>query len=167
MEDKFVTLKKILRKQVVEPFSGAGYFGESFKVPSSDHFSIAKPEDKEAIQHRLLLHFIENLLPDGLLPDQFESGLIQTSSRQGDFPEPTDLGLTNTNNLRLPWQDKLKAKLVAQLKHADLSQVVKQFIKMLVAENHGLTDEPEQIAEFLVAGQGEGDNRRIVILQFL
>ena len=43
---------------MVEPFSGARYFGESFKVPGSDHFSIAKPEDREAIQHRLLLYFI-------------------------------------------------------------------------------------------------------------
>jgi pimeloyl-ACP methyl ester carboxylesterase len=43
VEDKFVTLKKFLRKQVVEPFSGFRYFGESIKVAGSDHFSIAKP----------------------------------------------------------------------------------------------------------------------------
>lgn len=52
VEDKFVVLKKFLRRQVVEPFSSAKYFGEPFKVPKSDHFSIAKPEDNSAIQHR-------------------------------------------------------------------------------------------------------------------
>jgi len=61
LEDKFVTLKRFWRKQVVEPFSGNRYFGESLKVAGSDHFSIAKPQDKEADQHRLLLKFIKKL----------------------------------------------------------------------------------------------------------
>lgn len=60
VEDKFVAFTKLLRRQVVEPFSGARYFGEPFKVPKSDHFSIAKPEDKGAIQHRLLCQFIRD-----------------------------------------------------------------------------------------------------------
>lgn len=72
LEDKFITLKKFLRKQVVQPFSGSRYFGDSFKVAGSDHFSIAKPQDKEAIQHRLLKTFIEDLQKDG----------CQTSTRQ-------------------------------------------------------------------------------------
>ena len=62
VEDKFVVLKGLLRKQVVEPFSGARYFGEPFKVPKSDHSSIAKPEDRDAIQHRLLREFIKDIL---------------------------------------------------------------------------------------------------------
>jgi hypothetical protein len=79
VEDKFVLLKKLLwKKQVVEPFAGAKYFGEPFKVPKSDHFSIAKPEDSNAIQHRLLCGFIKDVLglstpppprePEGLPP---------------------------------------------------------------------------------------------------
>jgi hypothetical protein len=68
VEDKFIELKKIKlgiiwRRQVVEPFSGARYFGEPYKVPKSDHFSIAKPDNKNAIQHRLLSRFVsENAL---------------------------------------------------------------------------------------------------------
>jgi hypothetical protein len=63
VEDKFIELKKIKLgivwgRQVVEPFSGARYFGEPYKVPKSDHFSIAKPDDKNAIQHRLLSRFV-------------------------------------------------------------------------------------------------------------
>jgi hypothetical protein len=66
VEDKFVVLPKLWGRQVVEPFSGARYFGEPYKVPGSDHFSIAKPKDKEAIQHRLLCKFIlENALSPG------------------------------------------------------------------------------------------------------
>jgi hypothetical protein len=58
VEDKFVVLLKLWGRQVVEPFSGARYFGEPYKVPASDHFSIAKPKDESAIQHRLLSRFI-------------------------------------------------------------------------------------------------------------
>jgi hypothetical protein len=58
VEDKFVYLKGFWRRQVVEPFSGARYFGEQYKVPESDHFSIAKPKDENADQHRLLRQFI-------------------------------------------------------------------------------------------------------------
>lgn len=61
IEDKFVVLKRLWQKQVVEPFSGARYFGDQFKVPNADHFSIAKPEGSDAIQHRLLCQFIESI----------------------------------------------------------------------------------------------------------
>jgi hypothetical protein len=49
------------QKQIVEPFSGARYFGDSFKVPKSDHFTIARPESNLSIQHRLLCDFIKNM----------------------------------------------------------------------------------------------------------
>jgi hypothetical protein len=62
IEDKFIALAKLWRQQVVEPFSGAKYFGEPFKVPGSDHFSIAKPRDSGAIQHRLLVQFVKSIL---------------------------------------------------------------------------------------------------------
>ncbi|MFZ5961782.1 esterase/lipase family protein [Thalassococcus sp. BH17M4-6] len=58
IEDNFIVFKGLIRRQVVEPFSGARYFGEPFKVPNSDHSSIAKPESAESIQHRLLLSFL-------------------------------------------------------------------------------------------------------------
>lgn len=60
VEDKFVVLKWLhVLPQVVQPLSGAAYFGESIKVPESDHFSIAKPVNDHAIQHRMLCDFIE------------------------------------------------------------------------------------------------------------
>lgn len=62
VEDKFVVLKRFFTiKQVVAPFSGAAYFGDAFKVPLSDHFSIAKPVDAQAIQHRMLCDFIKGI----------------------------------------------------------------------------------------------------------
>jgi hypothetical protein len=58
VEDQFVILHRFWRKQVVEPFAGARYFDDALKVPNSDHFSIAKISDRNAIQHRLLVEFI-------------------------------------------------------------------------------------------------------------
>jgi hypothetical protein len=60
LEDKFITFNKLFRKQVVEPFSGARYFGESLKIANSDHSTIAKPQNSEATQHRLLCSFIKD-----------------------------------------------------------------------------------------------------------
>ena len=62
VEDNFIILKRWWRKQVVEPFSGARYFGDPYKVPYSDHWTIAKPEDNQAIQHRLLLQFVREVI---------------------------------------------------------------------------------------------------------
>ncbi len=59
IEDLPLYGKGFIRKQIVEPFSGAKYFGNSFKVPGSDHSTIATPADKEAIQHRLLVKFVK------------------------------------------------------------------------------------------------------------
>lgn len=62
IEDKFIALRRYgVFRQVVEPFSGSRYFGERYKVPGSDHFSIAKPQSNEAIQHRMLCQFISDL----------------------------------------------------------------------------------------------------------
>jgi pimeloyl-ACP methyl ester carboxylesterase len=66
VEDRFVVLKRAwFLKRVVPPFSGASYFGEGYKVPGSDHFSISKPEGIEAIQHRLLCQFIQKITHTG------------------------------------------------------------------------------------------------------
>jgi Alpha/beta hydrolase family len=70
VEDTYIALPGLIRTHVVEPFSGAKYFGESLKVPGSDHFSIAKPDSSQAIQHQLLLRFIAEMsaLEEGRLP---------------------------------------------------------------------------------------------------
>ncbi|MEZ4526214.1 MAG: alpha/beta hydrolase [Desulfobacterales bacterium] len=69
-------LRMFWKKQVVEPFSGAKYFGEPYKVPLSDHMSIAKPENADAVQHRLLCQFIAEMPEPGLKAVQ--------SGNQGD-----------------------------------------------------------------------------------
>lgn len=61
VEDKFLYFKKIFGKQLVEPFSGTKYFGRAFRVAGSDHFSIAKPANKMATQHRILCRWILNV----------------------------------------------------------------------------------------------------------
>lgn len=63
VEDQFVVLKRLLMfEQIVPPVSGAAFFGDAFRVPLSDHFSIAKPVDAKAIQHRMLCDFIESIV---------------------------------------------------------------------------------------------------------
>jgi len=74
IEDKPLIIKKLyFIKQIVEPFSGARYFGDSYKVPRSDHSSIAKPENSNAIQHRLLCEFIIEMLNNGSLHSTIEN----------------------------------------------------------------------------------------------
>jgi tetratricopeptide (TPR) repeat protein len=63
VEDKFIVFPRLFTTQVVPPFSGARFFAEPNKVPGSDHFSIAKPENARCIQHRMLVDFIEACLP--------------------------------------------------------------------------------------------------------
>src|SRR5262249_25326346 len=62
VEDNFILLSGLLRNQVVPPFSGAKYFGNAYKVPNSDHFSICKVSSAEDIQHRLLVQYILEFL---------------------------------------------------------------------------------------------------------
>lgn len=62
VEDEFIVIPRLIRRQVVPPFSGAKYFGDSLKIPGSNHFTIAKPTGKDALQHRLLLQFILKFL---------------------------------------------------------------------------------------------------------
>lgn len=88
VEDKFLVLKKLWRRQVVEGFSGARYFGEPFKVPKSDHSSIAKPEDKGAIQHRLLCQFVKDLLEASTRPLSRALVLVDVGAEPDDHPPP-------------------------------------------------------------------------------
>jgi hypothetical protein len=62
IEDEFVILPSMKRRQVVRPFAGTRYFGELIKIPNSDQFSIAKPQDATALQHRLLVRFITTFI---------------------------------------------------------------------------------------------------------
>ncbi|MGT2476673.1 esterase/lipase family protein [Paraburkholderia terrae] len=43
---------------IVSPLSARRYFRDSLKIPGTDHFTIAKPENNKALQHRVLMEFI-------------------------------------------------------------------------------------------------------------
>jgi hypothetical protein len=97
-------LPKLWERQVVEPFSGARYFGEPYKVPGCDHFSIAKPDDNTKIQHRLLCTFIlENAL----------------SPAQGVTPMPPS---PPPSGALVIWQEKLSLLLEEEAKVVDADQ---------------------------------------------
>jgi len=108
VEDTAVALKKFWRKQVVEPFSGARYFGEPFKVPNSDHFSIAKPQGRSSIQHRLLVEFITQEMererqhsvaavsPEPLLASRTATVSAEKNKNQGEANNGVGLGVART-----------------------------------------------------------------------
>jgi pimeloyl-ACP methyl ester carboxylesterase len=59
IEDESIRVRGLFRRaQIVAPFSGARYFGDSIKIPFSNHLSIAKPSDRTALQHRILRQFL-------------------------------------------------------------------------------------------------------------
>lgn len=62
MFSRFFFLRTFTRKQIVEPFSAAKYFGNPFKVPGSDHLTISKPASRDSIQHRILCKFINDFI---------------------------------------------------------------------------------------------------------
>ena len=82
IEDKFISYRKFgIFPQIVEPFSGARYFGEAIKISHSDHFTIAKPENKEALQHRLLVKFIEDFIEDSNGQTEVNIGQVKTDTK--------------------------------------------------------------------------------------
>jgi pimeloyl-ACP methyl ester carboxylesterase len=89
IEDRFIVSRWFWRKQVVEPFSGARYFGEPYKVPGSDHFSIAKIENENAIQHRQLKHFVAEWRRTKTRPGTFSESAEQNPINPVDPYENT------------------------------------------------------------------------------
>ena len=166
LEDKFVTLKKLWRKQVVEPFSGARYFGEAFKIAGSDHFSIAKPQDQFADQHRLLKAFIIEMHPSSLqdkIPGTPNATPIRITSIT---PPQNSLGNGRENqtiNLQ-SWQEKLIKRLTEQLKHPELSDVLTEFFNKLHQDLPDLASDAESLAVYLVSGSSD---RHKQVAQFL
>ncbi|BAY41483.1 hypothetical protein NIES2111_58790 (plasmid) [Nostoc sp. NIES-2111] len=82
VEDLPLYGKGLIKKQIVEPFSGAKYFGNSFKVPGSDHSTIATPANKDAVQHRLLVQFIKDFLQEEILTPKLDGSLKGQTEKQ-------------------------------------------------------------------------------------
>jgi hypothetical protein len=108
VEDRFIVLPAIIRRQVVEPFAGAIFFGEQFRVPGSNHHSIAKPVDADAIQHRLLVAFLEDVI-DGQKDTNglFKLSLMETEVEAFPYSPNTALLRFSITNLT-PHQAKIK-----------------------------------------------------------
>src|SRR5262249_45840611 len=74
------------------------YFGEPFKVPGSDHFSIAKPKNNCAIQHRLLCQFIQDTLKETAVNNRQQESL---GSQVIDLLIPDSHNLPQKGNLAI------------------------------------------------------------------
>ena len=88
IEDKPLSTTKWLglKKKIVEPISGAKYFGEAIKVPKSDHSSISKPSDSQSFQHRLLCRFIDEEVGKPLN----EKNIIKFHGKKNSVPGGND-----------------------------------------------------------------------------
>lgn len=157
IEGKFVTLKKFgWFPQVVPPVSGAVYFPEPYKLPGSDHFTIAKPEDANAMQHRLLVAFIKQ---------HFHQNISAPVAPHISPVTPTNPSKTQTASSSLqPWQIKLKQKLIEQFQRSELKTVTERFFDSLIKDEPQLLRDDEAIADYLVAGSGD---RHMHVAKFL
>jgi len=115
IEDKFIILPRfIFFTHVVERISGVRYFGEHYKVPKSDHFSIAKPKDQKADQHRLLLVFIENTAKKGKIKTLETQAVELGNSKLADTTQINDgartikLGLLGIGQSTVPQFSAIK-----------------------------------------------------------
>jgi tetratricopeptide (TPR) repeat protein/pimeloyl-ACP methyl ester carboxylesterase len=126
VEDEFVVLRGILKRQVVRPFSGARYFGDSLKIPKSDHFTIAKPSSRTSLQHRQLVQFISNLLSSGTTqaPSEATSGTDVEKYRSDLSHRPIQVHFFISRSVK----DEKSASWIAEtLEGAGYSTIVQDF----------------------------------------
>jgi pimeloyl-ACP methyl ester carboxylesterase len=92
IEDKPLFFRSLfLRKQLVPPHSAAKYFGEAYKVPGTDHCSIASPADAKAIQHRRLCSFVKDIARTPV-KNKIEDAADPVEERISKLPVPADEG---------------------------------------------------------------------------
>jgi hypothetical protein len=84
-EDKFIVPGlSVFFPQIVAPYSAHRYFEDPLKIAHSDHFSISKPADRNALAHQTLVRFLKEgcarlaALPAPRLRE--DPGTIQASS---------------------------------------------------------------------------------------
>lgn len=132
-EDKFVIKKLFFMRTVVDPIAAARYFPDPYRVPLSTHFTIPAPEDRNAIQHRLLVEFIGKLDPyvqasietvgkDGRVkvcfPDGIRADIVQcqVALKEADGQFPGVLSVWPENTLVI---EKLVASLLVDAAEHD------------------------------------------------
>jgi hypothetical protein len=80
IEDEAIEgVNKLSDQVLVAYYSGKRYFGEYYKVPNSNHTTIAKPESAKATQHKSLVRFIQEMLPETHIEGE---GAIETPETQ-------------------------------------------------------------------------------------
>lgn len=154
VEDHFIFAKNWWKKQVVEPFSGRRYFGDSYKVEGSDHFSIATPENSTAIQHQLLCHFIRELLPEPIIVTRRSESRLDPAYRIGkadDDPLESRYRKALIESFRwLPLPDAFGAKI--DLGKLDLARLFVRLRLVPDLPSH-MPDLPEELRDSLTQAQ--------------
>jgi hypothetical protein len=111
-------------RQVVFPASAARYFGDALKIPGSNHMTIAKPHDREALQHRMLVQFVvENALPPG-----------------PDATDPLKPEAASLNSVELLPQMRSVASSVASIGGQTLAPLDPLTRTAIAADRHGIAE---------------------------
>ena len=106
VEDKFILPLPGFQKVV--PFVSAARYFESIKIPGSDHFTIAKPLDNLAFQHRLLVQFLNTFLENIIKNVETDKRLTAES---GDTRQNSELG----ENSEAPFLKRSDLRLFKQI----------------------------------------------------
>jgi hypothetical protein len=108
VEDKFVVLRHLWIERVVSRLSGARYFGEALTIAWSDHFSICKPESRDALQHVVLLELLSTVLSGTRTGATMESPSSRANAQlpPGVYldPESQLLWATTDNGSDIGWK---------------------------------------------------------------
>ncbi|MGF6791452.1 hypothetical protein [Paraburkholderia sp. 35.1] len=74
---------------IVSPLSARRYFRDPLKIPGSNHFTIAKPENSQALQHKVLMEFI--LQRQQVLHEEVPSVTPNTASVSVSAPSAAEI----------------------------------------------------------------------------
>lgn len=169
IEDRFIVFRWVWFKQVVEPFSAGRYFGEAYKVPGSDHSSIAKIESADAFQHRQLKRFItdwcETSIEPSLSSDQTDSshkdlekndgvsgcGSLNSSSVERSQDQSTAFGQTSVSAADEAKIQEPKARLEALMGDPEIRHIVDRFWDLDASDRREIALELELISDAEVA----------------
>lgn len=177
-EDVALFLRPFNRKPIVESFSALRFFGEPYKVPGSDHSSVAAPEGPRAIQHRLLLDFLRNMpppAPRGLPVEAELRGRLEarlSACRDADVPYRTYHRLAALFAMRSGFTRHC-FEIAAPLNTDRIQEWLRQAILIQAGSERGFAGAEASVAEDMAAlgataialedGASEVDERHLLL----
>jgi pimeloyl-ACP methyl ester carboxylesterase len=110
IEDNFVLFPRFFKLKVVNRFEGARYFGYPVIISGSDHFSIAKPINKDAFQHKTLVEFCTQILEFNEADKEYQAGISAETKGENNckivYTTPYSIDESNIEDIFNRYEDK-------------------------------------------------------------